>query len=415
MPWLMLACLAAGEFLGMTLWFSATAITPALTAEFDLSGAAASWLTMAVQAGFVAGTLASAALNLPDIINARRLFALGCIAGAAVNSTVTLVSSADQAVLLRFATGACLAFVYPTGMKIAASWFDNSRRGTALGVLIGALTLGKAFPHLVASLLGQESWRSGMHLVSALAVMGGVAVIALVGDGPHLAPTSRFDPRAAAAVFTERRTRLATLGYFGHMWELYAMWSWIAAFAAASLAGHPEASAAGSFAAFLGIGAGAAGCVVAGMAADRLGKARIAGWAMIASASCAALTAIVFGAPPVILYALVAVWGFAVVADSAQFSALVSEYSPRAHVGTALTVQTSGGFLLTMVSIWLIPELARMVGWQWAFLALVPGPLLGTLAMRALAEAAPATAPSFPEPADRRQSTPAPPSARQRP
>jgi MFS family permease len=383
MRWLMLSGLALGEFLGMTLWFSATAATPALVAVFHLSGAQAAWLTMAVQGGFVAGTLVSAVMNLPDILNARRLFAVGCLLGAAANLGVTRAGGPGTAIALRFLTGASLAFVYPTGMKIAASWFARER-GTAFGVLIGALTLGKAFPHLLASLTAPGDWRTAMAIASALALAGGLLVLAFVRDGPHLAPTSRFDPRAAAAVFVQRTTRLATLGYLGHMWELYAMWTWIGVFAAASLEAGGYAPGTGSLAAFIGIGAGAAGCIVAGVVADRVGKARVAGWAMMASAACAVLAGVAFGMPRPVLYALVVVWGFSVVADSAQFSALVSEHSRQPHVGTALTIQTCAGFLLTMLSIWLVPALAAVVGWRWVFLALVPGPVLGTWAMRRL-------------------------------
>jgi MFS family permease len=386
MRWLMLAALALGEFLGMTLWFSATAATPALVVEFHLTASQAAWLTMAVQGGFVAGTLVSAALNLPDVFNARRLFALGCLLGAVANFGVTLIAGPNWAIALRFMTGASLACVYPTGMKIAASWFDR-RRGTALGVLIGALTLGKAFPHLLASVMVSGAWRTAMGIASALAVAGGVVVLAIVRDGPHLAPTSRFDPRAATAVFTDRRTRLAMLGYLGHMWELYAMWSWVGIFAAASLAARSAAPESGSPAAFLAIATGAAGCIAAGVMADRIGKARVAGWAMMASAACAVAAGVVFGMTRPILYVLVAAWGFSVVADSAQFSALVSEYSAQRHVGTALTIQTCGGFLLTMVSIWLVPAVAGVIGWRWVFLVLVPGPVLGTWAMRRLQDA----------------------------
>ena len=197
---------------------------------------------------------------------------------------------------------------------------------------------------------------------------GGVLVVLAVRDGPFVAATARFDPRAVWKIAGTRGARLATFGYLGHMWELYAMWTWIAVLAAASFAaaGHADAAAAGSLAAFVAIGSGTAGCVLAGWLADRLGRARVAIWAMWTSAACAALTAVVFGRSPVWFFVLAAIWGFAVVADSAQFSALVSEHSPPDHIGTALTLQTSLGFLLTMVTIEAMPRLAASVGWQWA-------------------------------------------------
>ena len=377
----MLAVVCVAQFLGMTLWFSATAVTPLLIDEFDIADAHAPWLTMAVQAGFVAGTLFSALSNIADTMNSRTLMFAGSLIGGAANAAVLLAPGGASVIALRFVTGASLAFVYPPAMKVAAGWFRDGR-GLALGFLIGALTLGKAFPHLLAALFGTE-WRAAMLLASVLAVVGGTLVLVIVRDGPHVAATTPFDPHAIRKILASRGARLAILGYLGHMWELYAMWTWVVVLAWASLtdSGVANVAAAGSMAAFLAIGSGAAGCVLAGFAADRLGKARVAMWAMVASAACAALTVVVYGGAPTLLYLLIMVWGFAVVADSAQFSALVSEHAPRHHVGTALTLQTCAGFLLTMVTIELLPRVADSTGWRWASLLLVPGPLLGAWAM----------------------------------
>ena len=382
----MLAVVSLAQFLGMTLWFSATAVTPLLIEEFDIAPNRAAWLTMAVQAGFVAGTLASALSNVADILNARVLMLIGSIAGAAANAAVLVAPGGTAVIALRFLTGASLALVYPPAMKIAAGWFRDGR-GFALGLLIGALTLGKAFPHLLTALFGVE-WRAPMLLASGLAVAGGILVVLIVRDGPFVAPTAPFDPHAIRKVLASRGARLATLGYLGHMWELYAMWTWVAVFATASFAasGVPRASSAGSIAAFAAIGSGAVGCALAGFIADRIGRARVAMWAMLCSAACAALTLVVYGRSPWLLYALIVVWGFSVVADSAQFSALVSEHAPRDHVGTALTLQTCVGFLLTIVTIDLLPRVAAAASWQWASLLLVPGPLLGAWAMKRLRE-----------------------------
>ena len=380
----MLTVLALAEFLGMTLWFSATAVTPALVDEFQVSPARVAWLTMAVQAGFVVGTLGVAVVNLADILNARVLLFSGALAGAVANASVIWATTAENVIALRFLTGVALACVYPPGMKLAAGWFRD-QRGFALGILIGALTLGKAFPYLLSALYGR-SWREPMLLASALAIVGGVLVVSIVRDGPFVAATSPFDPRAIRRIVQTRGARLATYGYLGHMWELYAMWTWIGVMATASFtaAGVRAPDRAGAIAAFLAIASGTAGCALAGWFADRLGRARIAIWALWTSAACAALTTLVFGASPIWFYLLTMVWGFAVVADSAQFSALVSEHAPVEHVGTALTLQTSLGFLLTLVTIEGMPRLAASVGWQWAALLLVPGPLLGIAAMRQL-------------------------------
>jgi MFS family permease len=219
------------------------------------------------------------------------------------------------------------------------------------------------------------------------AVPGGVLVAVFVDDGPYLTGTARFDPRAAIRVFSDRGTRLATLGYLGHMWELYSVWTWIAAFATASLgtgSGAVTTSTEGSALAFITIASGAAGSVAAGALADRVGQARIATWAMLASGACCALAGVLYAAPAAVLTVFVAVWGIAVIADSAQLSALVARYSPHDHVGTALTVQMCAGFLLTMASIRLVPLVAEAAGWRWTFLVLAPGPFLGALALRGL-------------------------------
>ena len=379
--WRMLGWLAAAELLGMSLWFSATAVTPSLVQAFHLSAGESAWLTMAVQGGFVIGTLVTAVANLADVFPAKRLMGAGCIAGAMANTAALLAVSPLTLIATRVLTGAALAWVYPPAMKLVAGWFRR-HRGVALGVLVGALTLGKATPHLLTALFGGD-WRTAMTFTSVLALGGAVVALGVVRDGPLAVTAARFDLGAIRRIVTVREVRLVTLGYLGHMWELYAMWAWVGAFAAASLAasGMSDVTRPAALVAFIAIGTGAVGCVLAGRLADLIGRARIARASMVVSAACALGTAFVYGRHPAWLVLLVAVWGFSVVADSAQFSALVSEHAPADAVGTALTLQTSLGFLLTMVTIDALPRVADAAGWQWACVLLALGPIFGTMAM----------------------------------
>ncbi|HEY3885424.1 MAG TPA: MFS transporter, partial [Vicinamibacterales bacterium] len=305
----MLLLVAAGEVFGMALWFSATAAAPAIAAEFGLDSAMRAWLTMAVQAGFVAGTLVTALTSLADAINARRLFALGCVAGAVTNAAIAVAPGGSTIVALRFLTGAALAWVYPPGMKIVAGWFVE-RRGTALGIVVGAVTIGSALPHLLNWLGAGLPWRVLVCSSSVLALAGAAIVGRFTADGPYVSASAPFDRHALRLVLASRGTRLAMLGYLGHMWELYAMWTWIAAFVAASSAARGLASsAAGSAVAFVTIASGAIGCAIAGWWADDWGKARIARWSMFASAACAALSPFFFAVPMPVLLVLAVVWG----------------------------------------------------------------------------------------------------------
>ncbi|PYN02590.1 MAG: MFS transporter [Candidatus Rokuibacteriota bacterium] len=384
--WRQLVLLSLAELLALSLWFSASAVLPALKLEWGLGDGGGAALTIAVQAGFIVGTLASALANLPDIVAARTLMVIGAALGALANGALALgVSSLGPALALRFVTGVCLAGAYPPAMKIMATWFREGR-GLAIGVLIGALTVGSATPHLIPAITAL-SWRGTLLVASALALAGAAVVLFFVGDGPHRFPSARFDLRMAAAVFRERGPRLACFGYLGHMWELYAMWTWIAAFLAASLEAHGGGSYVGlgpSGATFLVVALGALGCWAGGGASDRWGRTALTMVAMALSGTCAAIIGLTFGGSPSLTLLVAAVWGITVIADSAQFSTAITELSPSAYVGTALTAQTCIGFALTMASIWLIPPLVARIGWRWAFAVLAIGPALGVIAMARL-------------------------------
>ena len=380
-----LALLALAELCAVTLWFSATAVLPALQAAWELSPTGAAWLPAAVQAGFVVGALGSAVLNLPDVLPPRRMLGISALLGAAVNLVLAWgASSLAPALVLRFLTGVCLAGVYPPGMKIAAGHVSGRGRGLAIGVLVGSLTLGSGTPHLVAGVLdaAELPYRLVLTVSSALAVLGAILVLRFVGDGPYAPPAAPFDPRQLGRVLRDRAVLLANLGYFGHMWELYAMWTWLAVFLGAALGGSPAGPRLAAFAC-IGV-AGAVGCVLAGWVADRAGRTTVTIAAMAVSGACCALSPWAYAWPAAGLLAFGLIWGASVIADSAQFSASVSELSQPAYMGTALTLQTSLGFALTLIPIWGLPVLAEITGWRYAFVVLAPGPLLGCLAMRAL-------------------------------
>jgi MFS family permease len=381
--WQALVYLSLAELFALSLWFSATAVLPALSREWQLGDSGRAGLTIAVQLGFIVGTLLSALGNLPDIYPPRVIMAAGILAGAAANGALALwVDSLAPALALRAVTGIAMAGAYPPAMKVMATWF-RSGRGLAMGILIGALTVGSATPHLIRGVTDLP-WRGTLLASSLLALLGCAVVLILIKEGPYRFPPARFDIRMAGAIFRERGLRLACFGYFGHMWELYPMWTWIGVFLAESLQSSGGAGYFGmhpSTATFFVIAAGGIGCAIGGQVSDRLGRTTLTMAAMGLSGLCAAVIGFTFGAHPALTLALALLWGFSVIPDSAQFSTAVTELSQPAYVGTALTIQTCVGFALTMVSIWLIPLLAGWLSWHWAFATLAAGPFLGVVAM----------------------------------
>ncbi|MDQ3956947.1 MAG: MFS transporter [Actinomycetota bacterium] len=380
----MLFILAAALVLSMSTWFSASAVIPQLRDEWRLGDAAAAWLTIAVQLGFVVGALVSALFNVSDVLSVRSVMIVSSLGAAGANLGLLLADGPSVAIPLRFLTGAFLAGLYPPALKLMATWFRTGR-GTALGVMVGALTLGSALPHLVNALGGLE-WPTVISATSAATAAGALIVWVLVREGPFPFPQAVFDMRQARLAFRNRRIVLTSLGYFGHMWELYAMWAWFVVFFRSSLSESRTHDGAFAAAATFGvIGIGSLGCYVGGVLSDRWGRARLNLWSLAVSGSCAAVIGFAYGRAPWIVLAIALVWGFAIVADSAQYSTLVTEHADQRYVGTALTLQLAVGFLLTVVTIWLIPSFEDAVSWRAAFLLLVPGPLVGIVAMRRLA------------------------------
>jgi MFS family permease len=385
--WVELSLLSVAILLSMTTWFSAAAVLPQLKSEWHLASGLGSFLTISVQLGFVFGAIVSAGLNLSDIVGPRRIFFLGSVAAAIANLVIAFSGGPAVAIAFRFLTGFSLAMVYPPGLKAISTWFKRER-GTALGVMVGALTLGSALPYFLNA-IALVHWQLVIFGTSVLTVIGGLIAEFVATDGPLRFPRATFDPRQAPLAFANRGVRLASLGYFGHMWELYAMWAWFFLFFTQALGfnGGVASGRAAALGTFAVIGVGAVGCLVGGVMGDRWGRTITTIVCMSCSGCCCVLIGLAayVSVPLTLLIGLV--WGFWIVADSAQFSTMVTETADQRYVGTAVTLQLAIGFTLTVLTIYLIPVISSSLSWRWAFAFLAPGPLVGVIAMMRLRRA----------------------------
>jgi MFS family permease len=381
-PAVAVGLVAASTLLSMSAWFSATFVVPQLEDEWSLGPGGTSLLTIAVQLGFVIGALCSAAFGIADAIPSRRLMCIGGLGAAACNAALLLCDGLAGALPLRVATGIFLAAVYPPALKEVSTWFLRGR-GKALGVMIGALTLGSALPHLVGA-VGGVDWRVVIAVTSVLSALGGLVVLGVRGEGRYPFPRRPFNLAAGFKSMRNRDVALANIGYIGHMWELYAMWAGVGAFIIAlpAVASRSDPESFGAFLAFVCIGAGALGCFVGGVLGDRWGRPRAALISLVCSGGAAVVLALTYSVLPLApVIALCAFWGFWVIADSAQFSAMVTENADPDYIGGALSLQLALGYVTTMLTLWLVPQLAQHFSWHLALLVLAVGPVVGGAAM----------------------------------
>ncbi|GAA1844781.1 MFS transporter [Brevibacterium marinum] len=384
--WRQMLLLAAVEVMGLTVWFSATAVSPSLQDEWSIDSLGAVWFTASVQLGFVAGGVTSALLTLGDRFPPH--FVIGSAAFGAGLSTVMLAIAADglwPAIVLRFLTGMFLAGVYPIGMKVMSTWASPRQRGIAFGLLLGALTVGSGLPHLISGLGDRLPWRMIMVIAACIAIVAGFIAVMWIRPGEHGGgTTARPKIRYAWEGFRTRAPLLANLGYFGHMWELYALWTWLPTYLLFSQKNMGEATNSGQIGlwAFIAIGAaGLAGCLIGGWIADRFGRSAAAVSALVVSGMCCLLSPVMFSVAEPLLLVFLIVWGASVIADSGVFSTALSESVDPNYVGTSLTAQTTIGYLITVITIQLVPLTANLSSWQFAFLILLPGPIVGAIAM----------------------------------
>ena len=384
-PFHILPVIIFSQFTGTSLWFAGNAVVLDLQRDWGLPDQSVGYITAAVQLGFIIGTLVFAYLAIADRFSACRVFFVCSLAGALANiALLAAPQGLAELLLLRFATGFFLAGIYPVGMKIAAGWYEQGL-GRALGYLVGALVLGTAFPHLIRSSGAELPWQQVMISVSVLAAVGGVLMLVLVPDGPHLPKGSKFNPRALGIIFRSKPFRASAFGYFGHMWELYTLWAfiplWLMAYSEMN-----DITLNVPLWSFLVIAIGFFGCAVGGVISAKVGSAKVAASQLTVSGICCLLSPLFFAANITLFFIFLFIWGITVIGDSPQFSALNAENAPREYVGSALTIANSIGFLITVFSIQLVNSLLPLMGPQFIFWLLVPGPLVGLWMLKPLLE-----------------------------
>lgn len=371
-----LATIVLAQLFGTSLWFSINGVGLSLSADLGLADEDLGRLTLAVQAGFILGALGLASSGLTDRFCASRIFATAGLAGALANAGFVLAAGHPVAGLaLRFLTGLCLAGIYPLGMKLVIGWTPR-HTGAALAWLLGMLTLGTALPHLLRGATLSLDWQWPVLAASALALLGSGMILAL-GDGPHLpAPGGRARLGEGLAALRDGRFRAVAGGYFGHCWELYAVWTLTPFLVGREITRLSAPEALIPWLAFAVIALGSVGCVLGGWLSRHWGSLPVARGALGTSGLICLSYPLLASASPGLLLLLLTLWGLTVIADSPQFSALAAANAPSAHIGSTLAVMNAIGFTLTIPGIWLTTS-----GWStlgpWVIWWLLPGPALG--------------------------------------
>jgi MFS family permease len=382
-PGYILPLIVIAQFAGTSLWFAGNAILPDIQETWQLGSKAIGLVSSSVQIGFISGTFLFAILSISDRFRSPQLFFISSLLGALANALITVIpENLTSLLILRFFTGFFLAGIYPVGMKLAAGWYKKGL-GMALGFLVGALVVGKAFPHLIVDVLEHAQWTYVLWSVSITSVIGGLLILLFVPEGQNTRKSTEFNVRDAWTIFRNKSFRASAFGYFGHMWELYAFWTFIP-FLLTYYATTNQVSLPISWWTFVIMGMGFLGCALGGLWSTKIGSAKVAFITLTVSCLCCIFSPIIFTLSPIYFISIMLIWGFAVVADSPQFSSLNATFVDLSKVGTGLTIVTSLGFLISVFSIELLNSLKEIIEVKYLFLFLIPGPIIGLWSLRPL-------------------------------
>jgi len=382
-PKRILPVIVFSQFAVTSLWFAGNAIIADLQPAMNVGIQNIGIITSAIQLGFITGTLLFAFFSVSDRYSPRKLFLFCSVLGSISNILIYLVAyNLFSLLILRFITGFFLTGIYPVGMKIAAGWYKE-KLGNAIGLLVGALVLGTAFPHLLKSLGGSLPWEQVIFIISGISLIGGISMYLLVKDGPYIHSGTKFDQRALIKIFKYKKLRSSALGYFGHMWELYTLWALVPII----LLYYVKLNTVElniSFWSFIVIASGSVGCIIGGVISKKIGSARVAYSQLALSGFCCLISPVMFYTTTTIFLAYLVFWGIVVVGDSPQYSAIIALAAPKELVGSALTIVNSIGFALTILSLWFVYQFLGVIEISYALILLALGPILGLISMKKL-------------------------------